>query len=277
VNHQFKDNVEAVFDRTKPLTPFEKYYKLPEKNEDELSRHYLLRCISLINRKQNEFLGEELNITKTSTLHMVEQIKEREAIIQDQVLDQFCRAIVTRNPGILSDIDDAKTLQDKAKHWRDQLKENGSKFIRLNMSWADLKRLPDEISYFTALTHLYLTLNKLQTLPESFGSLNALTELHLFKNQLQTLPESFGSLNALNELYLSYNQLQTLPESFGSLSALTLLDLRNNKLQTLPDSFSRLNALTFLDLRSNKLQNLSSEVILNFFGKIKNNGCSIIF
>jgi len=206
VSHAFNENDKAVFDPyIKSLDPFQKHYNLPTRNGEETSHNYLLRSISLINKKQNEFLGEEFSLVKTSTPHMLKQINERESIIRDQELNKFCRVIAKRNPGILLDIADAETLQNKAEHWRNQLKTSGSTITQLDMNSVDLKRLPDEISYLTALTDLNLSNNQLQTLPESFGTLTALTDLDLRRKILITVSELFWSIFGQSQIYRFIN------------------------------------------------------------------------
>jgi len=257
VSHAFMINENAVFNQhIESLNPFRKHYNLPLRKPAETSHSYLLRCISVINKEQNKILGEEFSLAKTSTLHMLEQLNERESIIQDHFLDRFCRAIEEKHPGSLTTISAEEPLVDRAAHWRRELEAKGGTFYQLNLDNAGIKRLPKEIHHFNALTRLSLWNNQLQSLPESFGRLTALTRLLLSGNQLRSLPESFGGLTALTDLYLSGNQLQSLPESFGRLTALTSLDLDNNQLQSLPESFGGLTALTDLYLSGNQLQSL---------------------
>ncbi len=149
--------------------------------------------------------------------------------------------------------------------------------IDLNLSFKDLKQLPESIGNLGLLERLYLqknqfnslpnsigklkvlqtlTLesNKLSSLPDSIGNLGSLQEFNATHNRLTTLPSSFGKMKALVELRLEYNRLTELPESLGNLKSLRSLDLSHNQLTTIPESIGKLKALQTLDLEKNKLE-----------------------
>ncbi len=128
--------------------------------------------------------------------------------------------------------------------------------IELNLSENLLDNLPEFMGNLTKLTRLDLRFNQLKTLPEFMGNLTKLTRLDLSFNQLKTLPESMENLTDLIELNLSTNQLKYLPESVENLTELTRLDLSFNQLKTLPEFMENLTELTRLDLISNQLKTL---------------------
>ncbi len=103
------------------------------------------------------------------------------------------------------------------------------------------------IEYFTALTDLNCSSNKLETLDVSNNT--ALKELYCYMNQLETL--DVISNTALTDLDCSNNQLKTLDVS--SNTALTDLDCSNNQLTTLNVSNT---ALTSLKCSNNQLTEL---------------------
>ncbi|MFM7577098.1 MAG: leucine-rich repeat domain-containing protein, partial [Microcystaceae cyanobacterium] len=103
--------------------------------------------------------------------------------------------------------------------------------LHLSNSWntpdeEKLTAIPAEVFDFVWLEKLNLSYNQLRKLPDSFSLLQNLSELDLSYNQLSELPDSFSRLQNLSQLYLSSNQLRELPDSFSRLPNFSQLDLR---------------------------------------------------
>ena len=126
----------------------------------------------------------------------------------------------------------------------------------LNLSYTDIKELPNWIGNLINLTELYISENKLQRLLESIGNLTNLTKLVLDHNPLTELPNSIGNLINLTTLNLQNNQLTELPNWIGNLTNLTKLNLCHNHLTELPKSIGNLTKLTELNLEQNQLTEL---------------------
>jgi internalin A len=163
----------------------------------------------------------------------------------------------------------------------EETKQSGQ--ARLDLSWAHIEELPEEIGQLVNLTSLNLGHNRLRSLPESIGMLTNLVTLEVMNNQLGSLPDSIGKLSklimfdlrsnrigklpqtiggltALKTFRVWENELKEMPEITGSLTELTSLNLGSNKLQMLPDSIGNLRNLTDLTLRSNQLRFLPDSI-----------------
>ena len=126
----------------------------------------------------------------------------------------------------------------------------------LDLSFLELKNLPDPSGQLTNLAVLHLGGNQLRVLPDWLGQLTNLTWLSLGGNQLRVLPDWLGQLTNLTWLSLGGNQLRVLPDWLGQLTNLTTLHLGGNQLRVLPDWLGRLTNLTTLGLNDNRLTEL---------------------
>ncbi|CAI9779432.1 unnamed protein product [Fraxinus pennsylvanica] len=117
------------------------------------------------------------------------------------------------------------------------------------------------------LVKLDLSYNQLKRSPEDIEKLSNLRYLDLSHNQLKRLPGDIEKLSNLYDLDLSYNQLKRLPEGIEKLSNLYYLGLSSNLLEdTITEShLSNFANLKHLDLSLNSLTfNLSSDWIPPF-------------
>jgi internalin A len=130
----------------------------------------------------------------------------------------------------------------------------------LDLSWAHIEDLPEEIQELDSLTHLNLSHNRLTRLPESLGSLINLVSLEVMNNQLTGLPESIGELNGLTMLDVRSNAIRRLPETIGNLIFLTTFRIWENKLDEIPESIGGLTELTSLNLGFNQLRHLPDSI-----------------
>ncbi|XP_068919301.1 platelet glycoprotein Ib alpha chain [Petaurus breviceps papuanus] len=115
------------------------------------------------------------------------------------------------------------------------------------------------------LSQLDLSYNDLKTLPQLGHSLPSLTLLDLSRNALESLsPEVLTGLGSLENLYLQGNKLRSLPQNFlRATPKLQKLNLANNYLQQLSaDLLVGLENLNTLFLQNNHL----SVLPLGFFG-----------
>ena len=133
----------------------------------------------------------------------------------------------------------------------------------LDLSFLDLKSLPESLRQLTNLTTLHLGGNQLRELPDWLAQLSNLTWLSLGGNQLRVLPDWLAQLSNLTTLGLSDNQLRVLPGWLGQLTNLTWLHLGGNQLRVMPDSLAQLSNLTWLSIGGSQLR-----VLPNWLGQL---------
>jgi len=123
---------------------------------------------------------------------------------------------------------------------------------KLDISWNNLRGLPNELGCLTQLRILKADGNVLDKLPATLGELRALQRLNLASNRLCELPGNgvMRRLVSLQDLNLGNNCLRELPPDFFSMSSLVDLNLQSNQLVYLPE-FHRCRRLRRLNLSSN--------------------------
>ncbi|MEM7055871.1 MAG: leucine-rich repeat domain-containing protein [Bacteroidota bacterium] len=99
----------------------------------------------------------------------------------------------------------------------------------------NLTTLDPAIGELKSLKTLDLSYNQLRALPEEIGNLVNLKELHLFRNQLEALPEDIKKLTSLQTLDLSCNKLRIPPKEIAKLTSLQWLHLSYNKMTCLSE------------------------------------------
>jgi len=77
----------------------------------------------------------------------------------------------------------------------------------LDLSQLEIRFIPIEITYFSALHELNLSQNHIDHLPDEIGSLKTLRFLNLEDNDLQELPKDFPNWTHLKEVNLKNNPL----------------------------------------------------------------------
>ena len=127
----------------------------------------------------------------------------------------------------------------------------------LDLSYTNIKKLPESIGKLTNLQELNLSSTKIEELPEWMGELRNLERLYLRDTNIEQLPESIGKLANLEWLDLSETKIEELPESIGKLTNLKRLDLSETKIEELPESIGKLTSLEELDLNETKIKELS--------------------
>ena len=143
--------------------------------------------------------------------------------------------------------------QDYGKDGRILQKEIAG-IAKINVAGNEIESLKG-IEFFTALTELNCSSNKLETLDVSKNT--ALTTLECAANQLETLDVSKNT--ALTKLYCGSNGMKTLDVSKNT--ALTVLECSKNPLETL--DVSKNTALTTLYCSSNGLETLDVSKNIN--------------
>jgi Leucine-rich repeat (LRR) protein len=104
---------------------------------------------------------------------------------------------------------------------------------KLNLSFNNLRRLPDNIGVMECLEECNLSNNYLSTLPKSFTSLKSLLKLNLANNNFAKMFEEMNYLNCLTELNLSNNLFMNFPYSVTKLPALKKLVFNYNAISHL--------------------------------------------
>ena len=129
-----------------------------------------------------------------------------------------------------------------------------------NLSFCELKILPDSFGHVRYTGSLDLSTNLLEHLPQTFCGVLTGGDLILTSNKLKDLPELFGRVTVGGNLALASNQLQHLPESFGRMIVPGNLDCTGNKLLDLPESFCGVKVGGDIILESNQLQDLPESI-----------------
>lgn len=107
----------------------------------------------------------------------------------------------------------------------------------MNLSFKDLKEIPDSITEMKSLRVLALTENQIGNIPAQIEELTLLEELDLDENKISCLPDSIGNLKSLTHLNLSDNYIESLPDSIGNLKL--SLYIEGNKLSKLLDGIKQ--------------------------------------
>ncbi|MBI3211175.1 MAG: leucine-rich repeat domain-containing protein [Simkania negevensis] len=137
----------------------------------------------------------------------------------NQRLVSFFDCLVQRYPGtavaslsqemLIKAEDDLATKANIIRIWMES--SEGKVFLKgithLDLSSANLKALPPELSYFTSLQSLNLAQNELTLLPEGIGKLSGLRKLRLEGNKLTNLARSIRELTGLRLLSLTSSKM----------------------------------------------------------------------
>eukprot|EP01117_Protostelium_nocturnum_P020342 TRINITY_DN90_c1_g1_i1.p1 TRINITY_DN90_c1_g1~~TRINITY_DN90_c1_g1_i1.p1 ORF type:complete len:469 (+),score=203.37 TRINITY_DN90_c1_g1_i1:208-1614(+) len=157
---------------------------------------------------------------------------------------------------------------------KDQLKELNLKEVRmprvpmriteytwvtdLNLSKNNIKELGDKvINSLGHIQNLDISFNEIKELPDSLNSLGALHTLDVSANALHNFSSNL-KFNRLRTLSVAKNLLKDFPSSFTS--SLTSLDISSNSMNSVPSSIFNHSLLKYLDLSSNKLTNFPPQI-----------------
>lgn len=117
----------------------------------------------------------------------------------------------------------------------------------LDMRNQALRSISSEIRYFTHLTALHISNNRLTLLPdELFLHLRALTTLDVSCNNLTSLPSCIGKRDTLRKLLIQQNKIIELPVEMGRLFQLKELQLDGNPLSAPPSSIIQQGTLAII-------------------------------
>lgn len=127
---------------------------------------------------------------------------------------------------------------------------------KLDLSHNQMTSLPREITNLIGLEYLFLSCNNLDVLPPEIGMLRNLLTLNVSHNKLSFLPPEIGMLTNLMTLNLSDNQIRFLPPQIGNFIHLLDFDSSHNMLTSLPPEIGMLTSLMTLSISDNQLDAL---------------------
>jgi len=260
-NHFPADEVVIFPADRKRLIPFQSIYSLRDKIPEESNCAYLKYSVRAVSEKQDAILGETLDLTGLPWLDALERIEERETLLRDKILCDFCQALKRVRGTYLGDkfvktdcpveIDDFPS-DKSASAWRSWLKKWAPAFKKLRMPHSRLNYIPKEIAWFVNLESLNLSINRLAKLPPGISALKHLKELDIGSNQFKTLLRALSRLTQLEKLNISgnpfqdsYLEVEKLPSDFPNLKSLNIARIG---LYELPDNFYLLHHLEELCL-----------------------------
>eukprot|EP00879_Flechtneria_rotunda_P024362 GHRR01025821.1.p1 GENE.GHRR01025821.1~~GHRR01025821.1.p1 ORF type:complete len:164 (+),score=24.51 GHRR01025821.1:440-931(+) len=96
---------------------------------------------------------------------------------------------------------------------------------RLDLSYCELKKLPEGLFNLTNVVELSLAGNQLTELPAEVSKLENLQRLVVAGNWLTHLPQELWDLKSLEGLWVHGNLLEDLPEQIGHLTSLRMISL----------------------------------------------------
>lgn len=133
-----------------------------------------------------------------------------------------------------------------------------NKIYRLDLSYQNLKTLPDYIKNLNNLMMINLSGNTELILEEAIRQLEPLPKLKVLildSMHLKQLPENFYTLRQLEHLSLVNNPDLDYVDAFGKIKdfSLEFLNLSQNQLQDLPENLSEITTLRDLKLSRNRL------------------------
>ena len=134
----------------------------------------------------------------------------------------------------------------------------------LNLSYSNIKSLPEELFKFENLQYLNLSGNRFRDKEKLFDDLAKfpnLIILELDRCYLRALPDNISKLKNLVMLSITFNDFRVLNENLGELTQLKYLDIGSNgKLRDLPKSIGNLRCLQMLNISPNGMTRLRDEL-----------------
>ncbi|XP_013413808.1 malignant fibrous histiocytoma-amplified sequence 1 homolog [Lingula anatina] len=140
------------------------------------------------------------------------------------------------------------------------LPETVLQWIKLDISHADIDRLPESIARCKNAKHILAGGNRLSSLPQSISNLPYLTVLDLYRNAFTTFPIALCRLTNLEELYLNNNKLSDIPKKIAKMKRLRKFMLDHNALTTFPIALCGLTNLEELYLGDNQLSDIPEKI-----------------
>ncbi len=146
----------------------------------------------------------------------------------------------------------------------DSLLKTKVEVYSLNLSYSNLKELPETLLQFKKLEYLNLSGNRFKDKEKLFNDLAKLPNLKILELNrcyLRALPDNIKNLKGLMMLSLTFNDFRELNENIGALTKLKYLDIGSNgKLRDLPQSIGDLRCLQMLDISPNGMRRLRDEL-----------------
>ena len=173
------------------------------------------------------------------SLSEFQQIAAKLQVQRDISLIFFCRKflpIFIQNDFIEVLDDQLISVSVKADLLRSRLKTNErvKAITHLEIDRSNLETVPKEIEYFSSLTLINLSNNRLLFLPKELARL-PLQCLWISNNKLSDLPIEQGSFSHLSELHIEGNEFASLPPSLLNIPHLYQLFISRRNTQSQED------------------------------------------
>lgn len=133
------------------------------------------------------------------------------------------------------------------------------KLKTVNLSFNNIKKLPDGIHVLNELDDLDLSYNSLDSLPGSISRMNRLRVLNLRGNEGFKITDSLTLLSTLYSIDLSECDLKLLPSNLINLSV-RLCYMEDNNLDSINDSVFMMPDLAYLDISNNNFSEIPAGI-----------------
>jgi Leucine-rich repeat (LRR) protein len=147
------------------------------------------------------------------------------------------------------------------KSEKDIIINNPKDIIECNISWCNLKSIPNNIFNLENLKILKCFENNIDNLNYDFNKISKLESIELGNCYIKNINNNILELSNLEIFNIAYNGLETLPKDINKLSNLKSFELGSNNIKQLPKNFYNLKSLVYLNLSCNKIDKLDEEFI----------------
>lgn len=120
-----------------------------------------------------------------------------------------------------------------------------TKLKTLDISYNQMKLLPDTLSQLISLENLLFGSNEIATIPEGISNLKNLKNFQGDNNMIETLPSEVSVYKKLEVFNVSRNQIKEFPMGLCRAVNLKVLNLSHNRLREIPSVITKLTKTVF--------------------------------